>query len=92
MYLKSVGCGQKGVGCWYVQLHTIDLAAILRGAGAERDFRDQKGRLQEEVEAPGRRVLSYPKFHCELDFIERYWCRAKWLARGNCGYCTTLEH
>lgn len=30
----------------------------------EWDFRDQKGRLQEEVE--------YPKFHCELNFAERY--------------------
>ena len=53
---------------------------------AERDFQDQKGRLQEEVEALGHRVLFYPKFHCELNFIERYWCRAKWFARENCGY------
>ena len=53
---------------------------------AERDFRDQKGRLQEEVEALGHRVLFYPKFHCELNFIERYWCRAKWYTRENCGY------
>ena len=44
---------------------------------AERDFRDQKGRLQEEVEALGYRILFYPKFHCELNFIERYWCQAK---------------
>ena len=53
---------------------------------AERGFQDQKGRLQEEVEALGYRVLLYPKFHCELNFIERYWCRAKWFARENCGY------
>ena len=53
---------------------------------AERDFQDQKGRLQEEVEALGHRVLFYPKFHCKLNFIERYWCRAKWFARENCGY------
>ena len=53
---------------------------------AERDFQDQKGRLQEEVEVLGYRVLFYPKFHCELNFIERYWCRAKWFARENCGY------
>ena len=30
---------------------------------AERDFQDQKGRLQEEVEALGHRVPFYPKFH-----------------------------
>ena len=43
----------------------------------ERDFQDQKGRLQEEVEALGHSVLFYPKFHCGLNFIERYWCQAK---------------
>ena len=53
---------------------------------AERDFRGQKGRLQEEVEALGHRILPYPKFHCELNFIERYWCRAKWFEREDCGY------
>ena len=30
--------------------------------------------------------IFYPKFHCELNFIERYWCGAKWYARENCGY------
>ena len=40
----------------------------------------------EEVEALGHRVLFYPKFHCELNFIERYWCQAKWFARENFGY------
>ena len=53
---------------------------------AERDFQDQKGRLQEEVEALGHSVLFYPKLHCEPNFIERYWCQAKWFARENCGY------
>ena len=38
---------------------------------------------QEEVEALGNRILFYPKFHCELNFIERYWCQAKWFAREN---------
>lgn len=68
------GCGPEG-GC-----------CARRVLEAERDFRDQRGRLQEEVEALGHRVLFYPKFHCELNFIERYWCRAKWYARENCGY------
>ena len=52
-----------------------------RVLGAERDFQNQ-----EEVEALGHRVLFYPKFHCKLNFIERYWRRAKWFARENCGY------
>lgn len=36
------------------------------------DFHTQRGRLQEEVEATGNLVIFYPKFHCELNFIERY--------------------
>ena len=56
-----------------------------RVLGAERDFQGQKRRLQEEVKALGHRVLFYPKFHCELNFIERYWCLAKWFTSENCG-------
>lgn len=54
-------------GCWARRVLEV-----------EWDFRDQKGRLQEEVE--------YPKFHHELNFVERYWCRAKRFARDNCEY------
>ena len=36
------------------------------------DFQGQRGRLREEVEATGHLVIFYPKFHCELNFIERY--------------------
>ena len=53
------GCNSEG-GCCAHRVET------------ERGFQDQKGRLQEEVEALGHRVLFYPKFHCELNFIERY--------------------
>jgi hypothetical protein len=56
---------------------------------AEPDFQQQKGRLQEELECRGQLVIFYPKFHCELNFIERYWCGCKWYARENCQY--TLE-
>ena len=48
---------------------------------AEPDFCEQTGRLQEEIEARGHKVIFYPKFHCELNPIEPYWCRAKWYTR-----------
>ena len=39
---------------------------------AERDNCEQKGRLQEEIKAPGHKVIFYPKFHCEPNPIEPY--------------------
>ena len=37
----------------------------------------------------GQLVIFYPKFHCELNFIEKYWCGSKWNARENCLYTFT---
>lgn len=53
---------------------------------AQKDFREQKSRLEEELEAANQLVIFYPKFHCELNFIERFWCAAKWYTRENCEY------
>ena len=53
---------------------------------SQKDFRDQKGWLQELVETAGHNVIFYPKFHCETNFIERFWCAAKYYTRENCGY------
>jgi len=46
----------------------------------------QKGRLEEEVQARNHNVIFYPKFHCGLNFIERFWSAAKYFARENCQY------
>jgi hypothetical protein len=42
---------------------------------AAQDFQEQKGCLQEELEAPGQEVIFY--FHCELNFIDKFWCSCK---------------
>ena len=53
---------------------------------AQRDFQLQKGWLQETLEASNQEVIFYLKFHCELNFIEHFWCAAKWYTRENCEY------
>ena len=52
----------------------------------QRDFLEQKGKLQEELESRGHIVLFYPRFHCELNFIEYFWGYVKREVRENCDY------
>lgn len=53
---------------------------------SQPDFQSQKGKLQEEIEARNHTVIFYPKFHCELNFIERFWCSSKYYSREHCSY------
>ena len=36
----------------------------------QEDFISQKSLLQEEIEKRGHKCIFYPKYHCELNFIE----------------------
>ena len=49
------GCRPEGRRC----------AGEILAAGG--DFREQKGRLQEEIEARGHKVIFFPKFHFEIN-------------------------
>ena len=46
----------------------------------------QKPLVKEVIESRGHKVIFYPKFHCELNFIEMFWGAAKRYARNNCDY------
>jgi hypothetical protein len=50
------------------------------------DFLEQRCMLQELVESRGHYFLKYPKFHCELNFIEMYWGAVKLRVRRLCDY------
>ncbi|CAA7267960.1 unnamed protein product [Cyclocybe aegerita] len=41
------------------------------------DFINQKSRLEELITSRGHICDFYPKYHCELNFIEQYWGAAK---------------
>src|SRR5580692_748681 len=56
--------GQASCCCHYV-LYT------------QPDFVSQKPLLQEHIESRGHLCDYYPKYHCELNFIEQYWGAAK---------------
>jgi len=70
---------------------------------SQPDFRSECSALERVVEATarrelvgpygsvvvGHRCLFLPKFHCELNWIERYWGCAKKYARRHCGYSLT---
>jgi hypothetical protein len=44
---------------------------------SQPDFASQKPLLQEHIESRGHLCDFYPKYHCELNFIEQYWGAAK---------------
>ncbi|KAI0244900.1 hypothetical protein BJV78DRAFT_1144295 [Lactifluus subvellereus] len=41
------------------------------------DFVNQKSQLEEYITSRGHICDFYPKYHCELNFIEQYWGAAK---------------
>ncbi|RIA88243.1 hypothetical protein C1645_695321 [Glomus cerebriforme] len=41
------------------------------------DFLVQKSQLQEKIKKHGHKCIFYPKYHCELNYIEIYWDAAK---------------
>jgi hypothetical protein len=45
------------------------------------DFTAPKSQLQELIESRGHLCDFYPKYHCELNFIEQYWGAAKFQYR-----------
>ncbi|CAG8806893.1 3549_t:CDS:2, partial [Gigaspora margarita] len=50
------------------------------------DFLEQKTSIAETVKAAGHIFELYSKFHCEYNFIERFWSAAKRIARQQCDY------
>ncbi len=43
----------------------------------QSDFLAQKSELVKIIENADHIYIFFPKFHCELNFIERYWGAAK---------------
>ena len=54
--------------------------------GACHDFQQQKTILTEYIANRGYKCLYLPKFHCELNPIERVWYQAKKHTKSYCDY------
>ena len=50
------------------------------------DFQNEKSRLEIEIVQRGHECLFYPKFHCELNYIEYFQAAVKRYTRENCNY------
>ena len=55
------------------------------------DFKTQKSRLEEFITSRGHICDFYPKYHCELNFIEQYWGAAKFRYRNTTRTANIIE-
>jgi len=65
------------------KMKAADMQFILSG---HRDFKYEKTSLEHFMTEKGHRSYYIPKFHCELNPIERVWGEAKRYTRANCDY------
>src|SRR4051794_20153687 len=50
------------------------------------DFLEQRGKIQQEIKACRHKIIFYPKFHPEFNYIKMYWGAAKRYTRSHCEY------
>ena len=68
----------------------ITACCARRLLSVQPDFKEQRCEIEESIcRSPNGKhhlVMYYPKYHCELNHIEHFWCSAKKWARENCNY------
>ena len=73
-------CGAKA------QCSQENNCCALRIIEQQVDFLTEESLLEKVIKDAGHEVIFYPKFHCELNFIESYWAAVKRFTRENCTY------
>ena len=72
-----------GRALWIDKMKKDEAMAIVRELP---DFKGQLPWIKETVLTAGHLVIFLPKFHCEFNWIERYWGAAKKYTRKYCDY------
>jgi hypothetical protein len=65
------------------RMKAADMCLVL---GNHADFKYEKTAVEYLLQSKGHRALFLPKFHCELNPIERIWGEAKRYTRSHCDY------
>ena len=82
-FTKRFKMGVRRMWCNVTKMNKEDMIKILEEI---RDFNFQKTCVEELILSKGHRVMFIPKFHCEINPIERVWCSAKQYTRAQCDY------
>ena len=61
-------------------------AYMVKALDEMHDFKTQKTRVEELISRHGHRCIFLPKYHCELNPIERVWGQVKRYTCANCDY------
>ena len=64
-------------------MKAADMRLVL---GSHADFKNEKTALEHVVQEKQQSAIYLPKFHCELNPIERVWGEAKHYTRSHCDY------
>ena len=69
-----------------VDIRRMKLEDLRAEMDSHTDFREEKTLVETFINARGHGCIMLPKFHCELNPIERCWAQAKRYSRANCNY------
>ena len=64
-------------------MKAADMVLVL---GNHHDFKHENTALEHVIKSKGHHCVYIPKFHCELNPIERVWGKAKQYTRSHCDY------
>ena len=73
-------------GCYN---HKMKLEDMRKEIASHPDFMNEKTKLEHYINSCGNAFLFIPKYHCEMNPIERCWSQAKRHTRAYCNYSIT---